>query len=74
MIWENNVKLITMLCPLGTEEKEESTEYWLPLFSEDKVTQRINVKEINLTTPISGVKKREIVITDGIEERSLIHL
>ena len=47
MIWENNVKLITMLCPLGTEEKEESTEYWLPLFSEDKVTQRINVKEIN---------------------------
>ena len=28
MVWEDNVKLIVMLCPLETGDREESINYW----------------------------------------------
>lgn len=28
MVWEDNVKLIVMLCPLETGDREESVNYW----------------------------------------------
>ena len=28
MIWDNDIRLIVMLCPLKSEHKEESIPYW----------------------------------------------
>ena len=74
MVWESNVKLITMLCPLGTEEKEESIEYWKTGPLSEKVRERVTVKHLTESHPVTGVVKRQIVITDGVEDRILTHL
>ena len=74
MVWENNIKLITMLCPLGSEEKEESLEYWKIGPQSDKARERVIVISCTETNPVAGVVQRTIVISDGTEERQLTHL
>lgn len=74
MVWENEIKLITMLCPLSSGEKEESVEYWKISALGDSNKERVVVTSCVKTDLMAGVVQRIIVISDGFEERQVTHL
>mmetsp|Transcript_6861 Transcript_6861/g.8161 ORF Transcript_6861/g.8161 Transcript_6861/m.8161 type:complete len:80 (-) Transcript_6861:560-799(-) len=62
MVWDNDIHLIVMLCPIiGLMGVEESCSYWDQVFQDPQ--HRVTVKEISeRTTPTDGVTRRVIIL------------
>ena len=62
MVWDNDIHLIVMLCPIiGLNKVEESCPYWDHIFQDPQ--HRVTVKEvIEKTSPTDGVTRRVIVL------------
>ena len=56
MVWDSNVKMIVMLCPLVGVEKEESNAYWEHQFQSQH--HQVVVDVISMSEPIVGVHHR----------------
>lgn len=78
MVWENDIHLIVMLCPIkGLLGAEESCRYWDQMYQDS--LHRVIVKTVDeKTTPTPGVTRRVITLqmhsNDGsIEQRVIEH-
>ena len=77
MIWEKEVKLIVMLCPLeGDNGREESVDYWKLWSPGSQNDERVRVIQCDESIPMPGVVVRQIVLQerDNTEEKIVTHV
>jgi len=80
MVWDNDIHLIVMLCPIiGLLGVEESCLYWDQIYQDS--AHRVTVKDVTeKTTPTPGVTKRVIHLqrrdrsdAEAVTERVIEH-
>ncbi len=75
MVWENDTKLIVMLCPLVSASKEESSKYWYVDHPGDtkimeKVGLELRIEAVKQVT--SGLTKRKIILRTYSKEEDMV--